>query len=252
ISASPIQNWTALHIWLYIFREKAEYNSLYEKGFDRIGCWLCPASSLAEFERIREINPSSWEKWEFYLKEYARKVNLPGEWVKYGLWRWRKYPPAQRRLMAELGVKLEMANIEKRALEFKMVSGYAPCAADGWISAEGSFGVPLDLEGVFNMLKAIGVPRRAEGLLYLSLDKSSLTIYASGTIAVRSQDMRAAVALLEKARKSILRALKCSKCGICVANCSAKAIEIKEEVEISNRCNHCGRCLENCPAVKYG
>lgn len=252
VSASPIQNWTALHIWLYIFREKAEYNSLYEKGFDRIGCWLCPASSLAEFERIREIIPSSWEKWMFYLKEYARKMNLPEEWVKYGLWRWRKYPPAQRRLMAKLGLKLEMAKREGRSLEFKMVSGYSACASDGWITAEGSIGVPLDLDGIFNMLKAIGVPRKAEGLVYLSFDKSSLTIYASGTVAVRSRDMQTAKELMEKARKSILRALKCSKCGICAANCSARAIEIKEEMEISNRCNHCGRCLENCPAVKYG
>ncbi|MEM2925149.1 MAG: phosphoadenosine phosphosulfate reductase family protein [Methanocellales archaeon] len=252
VSASPIQNWTALHIWLYIFREKAEYNPLYEKGFDRIGCWLCPASSLAEFERIREIIPSSWEKWELYLKEYARKMNLPEEWVKYGFWRWRKYPPAQRRLMAELGIELEVAKVEKRTLEFNMISGYTPCAADGWIYAEGSFGIPLDLDRVFSMLKAIGVPRKAEGLLYLSIDKSSLTIYASGTVTVRSREMRTAMELMEKARKSILRALKCSKCGICAANCSAKAIEIKEEVEISNRCKHCGKCMENCPAVKYG
>jgi phosphoadenosine phosphosulfate reductase len=252
ISASPIQNWTALHIWLYIFREKAEYNPLYEKGFDRIGCWLCPASSLAEFERIKEINPELWRKWEDYLKEYAEKMGLPDEWMKYGFWRWKKYPPSQRKLMAELGIDFKIPQGEKQRLEFKMVSGYSPCASDGFISAEGSFGIPLDLDRVGDMLKAIGVPRKAEGVLYLPLNTSSLTIYASGTIAVRSKEKEAAVELMEKARKSILRALKCSKCGICEANCSEKAIKINEEVKISSRCKHCGRCIENCPAVKYG
>ncbi len=252
ISASPIQNWTALHIWLYIFREKAEYNSLYEKGFDRIGCWLCPASSLAEFERIKEIIPELWQRWMDYLKEYSRKMSLPEEWIKYGFWRWRKYPPAQRKLMAELGINFEMAEREQRAPEFKMVSGYSPCAADGGISAEGGFGIPLNLERVGSMLKAIGVPRKAEGVVYLSLNNSTLTIYANGTITVRSKDKQAALELMEKTRKSILRVLKCSKCGICEANCSEKAIKINEEVEILNHCRHCGRCIENCPAVKYG
>ncbi|MFW6376251.1 MAG: phosphoadenosine phosphosulfate reductase family protein, partial [Thermoplasmatota archaeon] len=36
--ASPIQDWTALHVWLYLFRRDAEWNPWYEEGFERIGC----------------------------------------------------------------------------------------------------------------------------------------------------------------------------------------------------------------------
>ncbi len=251
VSASPIQNWTALHVWLYIFREEAEYNPLYEKGFDRIGCWLCPSSSIADFQRIKELNPELWQKWESYLEGYARKMGLPVEWQKYGLWRWKRYPPAQQKLIDELGIKIDIANKDKGVIEFKMVSGYSPCSAGG-ISAEGSLGIPLDLERVGNMIKVIGKSKMAEGVLYLSLDSSSLTIYASGTIVVRSSDEHAARDLMEKARKSVLRALKCSRCGVCLAKCTEKAIRMQEEVEITDGCRHCGKCIENCPAVKYG
>lgn len=65
---SPIQDWTALHIWLYLFKKDADYNPLYEKGFERIGCWVCPASDLAELESIQK-NHEDFER----LDEIDRK-----------------------------------------------------------------------------------------------------------------------------------------------------------------------------------
>jgi len=89
IAASPIQNWTALHIWLYLFMRGAKWNVLYEQGFGRIGCWLCPASDMAEFELKRHPD---WEKFERELEKFSRKHNLPEEWISLGLWRWRRPP----------------------------------------------------------------------------------------------------------------------------------------------------------------
>ena len=56
-SAAPIQNWTAMHVWLYIFREKGPYNILYEQGLDRIGCFMCPSSDISVLEGNREQAP---------------------------------------------------------------------------------------------------------------------------------------------------------------------------------------------------
>ncbi|NIR15141.1 MAG: phosphoadenosine phosphosulfate reductase family protein, partial [Desulfobacterales bacterium] len=50
MSANPIQNWNALEVWLYIFKEKADFNPLYNQGYHRMGCYLCPSSPLAELE----------------------------------------------------------------------------------------------------------------------------------------------------------------------------------------------------------
>jgi len=89
MAASPIQNWTALHIWLYLFMRDAKWNPLYEQGFGRIGCWLCPASDMAEFHIKRHPD---WYRFEKELKNFSRKHNLPEEWISLGLWRWRKPP----------------------------------------------------------------------------------------------------------------------------------------------------------------
>lgn len=91
IGASPIQKWTSLEVWLYIFYKKADYNPLYERGFERIGCWLCPAADMAEHEEIGKYMPRA-EEWVAYLEKYAKTHNLPDEFVTMGLWRWRKLP----------------------------------------------------------------------------------------------------------------------------------------------------------------
>jgi len=89
--ASPIQEWTALHVWLYLFRKDAEWNPWYEDGFERIGCWVCPASDLAELDKLKE-NFDEYKRFEEVLKEYAEKNKLPDEWIELGLWRWKDIP----------------------------------------------------------------------------------------------------------------------------------------------------------------
>ncbi|WP_423792843.1 phosphoadenosine phosphosulfate reductase family protein [Methanocaldococcus indicus] len=88
INALPIFHWSALHVWIYLLKENAPYNKLYEKGFDRIGCYICPAMGLGEIERIKKLYPNLWDRWERKLKEFAKKNNLSEDWVKSG-WRWK-------------------------------------------------------------------------------------------------------------------------------------------------------------------
>lgn len=89
LSAAPIQNWTALHVWLYIFREGAPYNCLYEKGLDRIGCFMCPSSDIAVLRSIQELYPDLWENWRCHLVEWQDTHNLPDEWISGEKWRMR-------------------------------------------------------------------------------------------------------------------------------------------------------------------
>ncbi|NPA61936.1 MAG: phosphoadenosine phosphosulfate reductase family protein [Methanococci archaeon] len=89
INALPIFHWSSLHVWIYLLREKAPYNKLYEKGFDRIGCFICPAMEMGEINKIKKEFKDLWDKWESVLIEYAKEHNLGEDWVKKGLWRWK-------------------------------------------------------------------------------------------------------------------------------------------------------------------
>jgi phosphoadenosine phosphosulfate reductase len=87
LSAAPIHNWTALHVWLYLMREHAPYNLLYERHLDRIGCFMCPSSDMALIHLIEAEYPALWESWRFRLEQWQQVQGLDAEWVNDGKWR---------------------------------------------------------------------------------------------------------------------------------------------------------------------
>jgi len=90
VSAAPIHNWTALHVWLYLFKEQAPYNKLYERRLDRIGCFMCPSSDMALIHMIETDFSDLWEGWLKHLENYRLAHNLPADWIKSGAWRIRE------------------------------------------------------------------------------------------------------------------------------------------------------------------
>lgn len=88
INVNLIINWTALHVWLYIFSKKVKFNPLYKLGYERIGCMYCPANKLADLEILKEIHPKIYEKWHKILENQAKKLNYPQEWITKGFWRY--------------------------------------------------------------------------------------------------------------------------------------------------------------------
>lgn len=51
--AAPLKNWSAAQAQLYILRHGVPLHPLYELGFYRIGCWVCPALRSWEKEIMR-------------------------------------------------------------------------------------------------------------------------------------------------------------------------------------------------------
>lgn len=150
VAASPIQNWTALHVWLYLFMKKVKWNPLYEQGFERIGCWLCPASDMGEFALKRHPD---WEKFETQLQRYAKKHHLPDEWLRLGLWRWRR-PPKWCNISYEIYEKRE-------------------CLTEG------------NEERIENFLRLVGNPKRLDAHRY---EVDGITVETDGGIQASGRE----------------------------------------------------------------
>ncbi len=104
LNISPIRNWRALEVFLYLWWQKAEINPLYDKGLERIGCFLCPAMLESEYEELRLILPEYAQRWDAFLEKWADKKGLPGAFCTWGLWRWHALPPKMRELCRSKGI----------------------------------------------------------------------------------------------------------------------------------------------------
>lgn len=253
VGASPIQEWTALHVWLYLFRTKAPYNPAYEKGYDRMGCWLCPSSSLADFFQLEESHPELAKKLNSHLLTYAESVGLSPEWVRYGFWRYKRYPQVLRELADKKGISLIPTQAAPNELHFEVATGYRPCKAGG-ISADGSFGQAIDIETLkeSGMLNPVGKVSFIEGAASVVRGESRAQVFASGNVNGRSEDEKLLKKLMRTMELSVRRALLCQGCGVCVGHCRHDAIKVKDgKAFVSENCVHCGDCIEVCPLVKF-
>ena len=255
LGASPIQNWCAMHVWLYIFYRKEPFNVWYTRGLDRIGCFLCPASDLAEFDIVAG-NSSRWDQWDEYLTNYMNERGLPQEWKDYALWRWKNAPKSIReevqrvsgRDMSELTKQTKTP--EKGPLTIKVQEGYSPCVIG--YSIEAALSRPIDLEKVKPFCHALGwvIEMDPEGE-YISAN--FLTIYREGSIISKANVERDARTHMDEAFQVIVRAEQCVGCGLCAARCEPKALYMEDgKVKIhEDECIFCKDCFGPCPSVNF-
>ncbi|MFA4861837.1 aminotransferase class V-fold PLP-dependent enzyme [Methanoregula sp.] len=110
LNVSPIRNWRALEVFLYLWYQKAAMNPLYEQGIERIGCYLCPAMLESEYEMIRKSHPDYTRRWDTFVESWADKKGLPEAYCHIGLWRWRELPPKMREICRAKGIPLNADN----------------------------------------------------------------------------------------------------------------------------------------------
>jgi cysteine desulfurase / selenocysteine lyase len=106
LNVSPIRNWRAIEVFLYLWWLKVPMNPLYEKGIERIGCFLCPAMLESEYEMIRQSHPEYARKWDAFVESWAEKKGMPDAYCRWGLWRWKALPPKMRELCTTKGIAI--------------------------------------------------------------------------------------------------------------------------------------------------
>ncbi|MBO4357497.1 MAG: phosphoadenosine phosphosulfate reductase family protein [Candidatus Methanomethylophilaceae archaeon] len=255
VGASPIQNWCAMHVWMYIFYKQEPYNVWYTRGLDRIGCFLCPASDLAEFDVVSG-GSSRWGQWNEYLDKYMEERGLPKEWKEFGLWRWKSAPKSIKEEVQRVSGK-EVSELtkqtkapEKGPITIKVQDGYSPCVIG--YSIEAALSRPIDLEKVRPFTHAITwvVPDKVEGDY---LEMGGATLYAEGSIISKSGSELDARRTIDHVFQLIMRAEQCVGCGLCAARCRPHALYMEDgKVHIhEDECIFCRECFGPCPSVNF-
>ncbi|MEA1984600.1 MAG: phosphoadenosine phosphosulfate reductase family protein, partial [Euryarchaeota archaeon] len=188
----PIRNWRAIEVWLYIYWRGLEYNSLYDMGFERVGCYLCPSALASEYQRLGELHPEMYERWNSYLLHWAREHGLSADYVKHGFWRWRELPAKMTKLAEYLNVDTKPGQIEG-SFSICVTSGSSPCK-DGSFSVEGIVeGVTLNqATAVMNVLGRT-VYSNELGILSVETPSARVNIFSSGAIKITGATKDAAL-----------------------------------------------------------
>lgn len=66
----PIFDWKEWHIWDFIDQNSLPYPSLYDEGFGRIGCIICPFLTPRQHQQHRERWPKFYELFEKKVREW--------------------------------------------------------------------------------------------------------------------------------------------------------------------------------------
>ncbi|MGQ9582855.1 MAG: phosphoadenosine phosphosulfate reductase domain-containing protein [Thermoplasmatota archaeon] len=277
--ASPIQEWPALQLWLYIFSkvgapaaweggssagsggpgpapavvdwgdragrapEGLTWNPWYERGLERIGCFLCPATNLADLELVRGSFPG-FKRWEEALSA------LPESWRLYGLWRWRHHPRGIKIYLTQRGLKSEAYPRLPPGLELVLEGGEV--GEGGLWSRRGRFTRPLDTDLLSTCLLPLGRVREEAGRVLVG---DWAEVCPDGSVVLRAQSREGLGRRAELLREAVLRAEECAGCGICAGRCGERALTIVEGRAVidAGRCTSCGACLRGpCPVTAYG
>ncbi len=254
ISVSPIQYWSQLSIWLYIFKEKLtkHVNPLYFKGFDRIGCFMCPASRLAEFEEVKKTHLNLWNKWESFLYKWAQRINAPKEWVTLGLWRWLG-PAAPKKVLSRKTQfnAYDWISTYEKWVEAKIYSFEKEGKEDS-IIAKVKLSKKIDLDKVLRILAILGkaIKKHADEVIVYSDETRTHYIFkGNGEILVKAQVNERWIEEFLDAVKLVYRAHYCVECGSCEALCPSGAIKVINAKPVVQEllCLKCRACNDVCP-----
>ena len=250
---NPIRHWIAAEVWGYIWMEDLEYNPLYEEDFERIGCYLCASCLGSEWKATGQLHPDLYSEWEAALNEWAEKVGVSPEFVRYGFWRWKSLPPKMRLVAEELQMKVPQ--MRNDSMELRISKGSSPCVAGGF-SMEGVLTVPhrRDFSQVAEVLKTVGKVKFSPEfeVVMVKTKDGTLKMFGGGHISAIAPTMEGAQALFRAGVEAFLRGQLCTNCRICERNCRYGAITADGLIRVDEyKCRQCGKCAEGCVVAHY-
>ncbi len=208
---NPILEWTTEDIWEYIKFFELPYHPLYDKGYKRLGCWLCPFQSNGDFKKLQSNFPELFNNLQNSLRKNILKFG------KVGVRQLESYIRENGWVRNALPIR----NILKGNIEYEKNKKYSTFI----ISCSNNLIFSQIMENI-NLIK-----KRTKEII---IKKENLKL----KIISKHLDINKVTIYTEKQ-------INCVGCGACISLCPNSAISVKNKKMIIDfsKCNNCLRCL---------
>ncbi|HBG2133297.1 TPA: phosphoadenosine phosphosulfate reductase family protein [Clostridioides difficile] len=151
----PIVEWEDSDVWLYILNRKIEYNKMYNLGFNRVGCLICPNQQDYVELLIKEYYPKQWSRWINILSK-GYKIYGVDRRLKWSLFEWCEGGKWKKSISKEFELTTKKATPE-RIEELSKLKNIPKEIAVQYFNKKCECGKKLNPTEIAMFLKIIGI-----------------------------------------------------------------------------------------------
>ncbi len=228
INVSPILEWSAIEIYLYLLFNNLPINEAYRRGLSRVGCVICPYSSTWSEELCGQLYPDTLSPFVHKIREGLEKSKTTGvdNYIRTGRWKMRA---GGRYLHCESNV-----NFMSTSPDFRAVITAPKENLLMWLHVLGDFNLQQEESIIYIDL------RHQKHIYKCSIqDKSESLIFEVKGIDPKD------VVFISHLKKVAYKATYCVHCEVCEVECPTGALSVVPIVNINKKkCVHCMKCLD--------
>lgn len=228
INVSPILEWSAIEIYLYILLNNLPINAAYRKGLSRVGCVICPYSSTWSEELCGQLYPDTLAPFVQKIREGLEKSKTTGvdNYIRTGRWKMRA---GGRYLHCDSNV-----NFMSTSPDFRAVITAPKENLMMWLRVLGNFNVQQEGDILY-----INLNHQKHIYKFTIHDNNESLIFEVKGIDPKD------VVFISHLKKVAYKATYCVHCEVCEVECPTGALSVVPIVSINKeKCVHCMKCLD--------
>lgn len=228
INVSPILEWSATEIYLYILLNGLPVNEAYRRGLSRVGCVICPYSSSWSEDLCGQLYPETLNPFINKIREGLERSKTAGvdNYIRTGRWKMRA---GGRYLHCDSNV-----NFMSSAPDFRAIITAPKENLLMWLRVLGSMSVNQDGDSTH-----IDLNHQNQIYKCLFTEKGDTQVFEVKGIDPKD------IVFVSHLKKVCYKATYCVHCEVCEVECPTGALSVVPIATINkDKCVHCMKCID--------
>lgn len=228
INVSPILEWNATEIYLYLLLNGLPVNEAYRKGLSRVGCVICPYSSSWSEDLCGQLYPETLAPFVNKIREGLERSKTAGieNYIRTGRWKMRA---GGRYLHSNANV-----NFMSVAPDFKAILTAPKENLLMWMRVLGDMNIHQD--GIITDIDLKHQKQIYKCRLEEKGDSQVLEV-----CGIDAKD----IVFVSHLKKVCYKATYCVHCEVCEVECPTGALSVVPRATINKeKCVHCLKCID--------